>query len=286
MCLPWFRRKSSSDEKSSSKSHLNSTPSKESKAELTTAVQKPNAQKGKGPSHSPYSQARARELFNRYRDEEMADEEVIGSEGLEKLCQETQMDMEGAKPLVLAWILGAKALGRFSKQEWDSGTGTWQLDTTEKISLAVDDLHLVIFSGTGSDSSAGSKQTKKKETDAYNKTVLQQYQNDPSVAYRKFYTYLFELVKPEQARNVDMEIATAIWGTVLTPQYPLCGELVEFINEKKTYRGVNKDLWSMTLEFCQEFQLDSLDKYETEGAWPTLMDDFVTHRKKQESEGS
>lgn len=126
MCLPWFRRRSSADEKSSSKAHLNSTHSKESKSELTTAVQKPSAQKGKGPSYPQFSQARTRELFNAYRDEEVTDEEVIGSDGIEKLCQDTQMDMEGAKPLVLAWILGAKTLGRFSKAEWDSGTSSWQ----------------------------------------------------------------------------------------------------------------------------------------------------------------
>ena len=88
--------------------------------------QKPNARKGKGPSYSQFSQARTRELFTRYRDEEVTDEEVIGSEGLERLCQETRMDMEGAKPLVLAWLLDAKVLGRFHIKEWESGTTSWE----------------------------------------------------------------------------------------------------------------------------------------------------------------
>jgi DCN1-like protein 4/5 len=127
MCLPWFRRQSGSKEKSSSKSRLSRTPSKDSKYDLTTTVQKkPSTNKGKEPALSRFSQSRAEALFARYRDPEVKDAAVIGSEGLEKLCQDTQIDMEGAKPLVMAWILEAKELGRFTKQEWDSGTTTWQ----------------------------------------------------------------------------------------------------------------------------------------------------------------
>jgi hypothetical protein len=124
MCLPWFRRRSSV--KLSSKSHSNHTLSKESKSELTTAVQKPSTQKGKGPTLPQFTQARAHELFNTYCDKEASDEEIIGSDGLEKFCKDTQLDMEGPKPLILAWILGAKTFGRFSKEEWSSGTNTWK----------------------------------------------------------------------------------------------------------------------------------------------------------------
>jgi DCN1-like protein 4/5 len=127
MCLPWFRRRFSSDdnEKSSSKAHLQRTPSKESKSELTAVAQRP-AQKGKAPSHPPFTRARALELFNTYRDQEVSTEDIIGSEGLEKLCSDAQLDMEGPKPLLLAWILGAKALGQFTKAEWEQGTSLWQ----------------------------------------------------------------------------------------------------------------------------------------------------------------
>jgi len=209
----------------------------------------------------------------------MADEDIIGSEGLEKFCSDAQLDMEGPKPLLLAWILGAKTLGRFTKEEWAQGTSTWQLDTTDKFSIAINDVHDVLLTGSESNSSSPAKSGKKKEHEPYNKEILRQYERDHATHYRKFYLYLFDLLRPEQARNIDMEVATAIWSTVLTPKYPLCGEMVDFINEKKTYRGVNKDLWTMTLEFCQEFGSESLEKYETDAAWPTLMDDFVSHRR-------
>jgi len=125
MCLPWLRRRSSSKEKSSSIGHSNSSPSKDLKPELTQTEQKPNAQNGKNQSHA-FTQARARELFKAYRDEEVTDEEVIGSEGLEKLCEDANLSMEGPKPLIMAWILGAKDLGRFTVEEWENGTSSWQ----------------------------------------------------------------------------------------------------------------------------------------------------------------
>lgn len=240
-------------------------------------MQKPT-QKGKGSSHSMFSQSRALELFSKYRDKG-AEEETIGAEGLEQFCQDSLLDMDGPKPLILAWILDAKTLGRFSKTEWDKGTNAWRLDTTEKFTLAVNDVYEVLFSDNIHDIPSASKSSRIKETASYNKTMLQEYRRDPLTAYRKFYSHQFELIRPEQVRSVDMEIATAIWSTILTPRYPICVDIVDFINAKKTYRGVNKDLWSMTLEFCQEFQSASLDLYETEGAWPTLMDDFVIHRR-------
>jgi len=35
--------------------------------------------------------------------------------------------MEGALPLVLAWIMGAKEMGKLTKAEWVEGTGAFRL---------------------------------------------------------------------------------------------------------------------------------------------------------------
>ncbi|PSR81922.1 hypothetical protein PHLCEN_2v6217 [Hermanssonia centrifuga] len=54
--------------------------------------------------------------------------------------------------------------------------------------------------------------------------------------------------------------------------------ILDFINEKGTYRGVNKDLWLMVFEFCQTVS-PTLEDYEADGAWPTMLDDFVAWKK-------
>ena len=81
-----------------------------------------------------------------------------------------------------------------------------------------------------------------------------------------------------------METATALWSVLLVPKYPLMSEVIEFINTKEgTYKAANKDLWAMMLEFCETVN-PNLSDYERDGAWPTLLDDFVSW-KKSKSEG-
>lgn len=235
------------------------------------AVQKPT-KTGNATNFTPFTEKRALELFQDYRDADLADEEAIGPEGLERLCAESQMEMDGAKPIVLAWLLGSKEMGRFTKEEWSKGTMAWKIDTLQKIALAVNDVHEVLFGkpvnpkgGTGTAD----------DNIPYHKQLYRTYANDPTAAFRKFYNFTFDLARSDQARNVDMEIATALWSAILAPKYPICTDLIEFIQEKKTYKGVNKDVWSMSMEFCGEFNRDTLDTYESDGAWPTMIDDFV-----------
>ncbi|KAH9842981.1 uncharacterized protein C8Q71DRAFT_735427, partial [Rhodofomes roseus] len=59
-------------------------------------------------------------------------------------------------------------------------------------------------------------------------------------------------------------------------------DILQFINEKGTYKGANKDLWTMTLEFCRAVRSD-LSNYDPEGAWPTTLDDFVAWKSSKSS---
>ncbi|KZV99095.1 hypothetical protein EXIGLDRAFT_640837, partial [Exidia glandulosa HHB12029] len=72
---------------------------------------------------SPYDPARAMGLFAQYTDPDSPrDAPVIGPEGLEQLCTAANIPMEGTQPLLLAWQLDAKVMGRISKDEWLKGS--------------------------------------------------------------------------------------------------------------------------------------------------------------------
>jgi len=80
-----------------------------------------------------------------------------------------------------------------------------------------------------------------------------------------------------------MEVSVAVWGVLLVPKYPIMEEVLEFIKEKQPkYKATNKDLWNMMLEFCKTVQ-PTLNDYEADGAWPTLLDDFVSWKKSKMS---
>jgi DCN1-like protein 4/5 len=59
-------------------------------------------------------------LFKKYADPD--DPNVIGPEGFSDLCTEAQIPLDGAGPLILAWQLNAKEMGKFTKEEWTKGT--------------------------------------------------------------------------------------------------------------------------------------------------------------------
>ncbi|KAF5386568.1 hypothetical protein D9615_001903 [Tricholomella constricta] len=220
-------------------------------------------------ANDPYSPARSQALFNFYADDD--DSSVIGPEGYERLCTDAKIPLEGAAPLILAWQFGAKEMGRVTKDEWRKGTESLKISSLYAFSLVVRDLEsLLIF---------GNAPEKKAKKEAYNKSAYWKYCEDKKASFRKLYTFCFVFAKPEQSRNIEMETATALWSVLLVPQYPVMSEVVEFINERLTeYKAANRDLWSMMLEFCETVD-PNLSDYESDGAWPTLLDNFVLWKK-------
>ncbi|KAJ7184341.1 DUF298-domain-containing protein [Mycena filopes] len=183
------------------------------------------------------------------------------------------MPLDGSMPLILAWQLKATEMGKFTKEEWTKGTDTLKISSIPQLSMAISDLDQLLIQGKAAPKATGGKK------DPYDKTVYNKYASDPKAAFQTLYTFCFALAKAEQSRNIEMD------GVLLVPQYPIMSEVLEFIAEKGTYKATNKDLWSMMLEFCRTVK-PSLQDYEADGAWPTLLDDFVAWKKEKQSNGS
>lgn len=227
-------------------------------------------------SYERYNAARAVALFQKYADPD--EPNVIGPEGFSQLCDEAHIPMDGALPLVLAWQLQAKEMGKFTRDEWISAMSALQISSLPQLTVAVMDLdNLLIKGGQAVKRPSPAPSTVKKRgssDEPYERSTYWTYVTDRKKAFSKLYAFCFAYAKPPTARNIDMETATAFWSVLLSPQYPIMAEVIEFINEKGTYKGVNKDLWGMMLEFCQTVN-PNLEDYEADGAWPTLLDDFV-----------
>lgn len=79
-------------------------------------------------NQQPYTPALALSLFNTYIDPDTADtsDPSIGSDGFERLCSDAQIPLDGALPLVLAWMLDAQEMAKIGKDEWVKGTAKLQ----------------------------------------------------------------------------------------------------------------------------------------------------------------
>ncbi|RDB24091.1 DCN1-like protein 5 [Hypsizygus marmoreus] len=242
--------------------------------QVVQAAKAPPA-KAQPPTSSiePYTTKRSLALFKSYADSD--DPNVIGPEGFERICTDANIPFDGTLPLILAWQLGAKEMGKITIVEWTTGMDVLKISSLPALDLAIHDLENILILGKPIP-------TKKTQREPYDKTSFWKYCEDTKDAFHKLYLFCFSLAKPEQSRNIDMETATALWSVLLVPKFPLMGEVISFITERGSYKAANKDLWSMMLEFCETVN-PNLSDYEGEGAWPTLLDDFVLSKKAQQA---
>ncbi|KZT70207.1 DUF298-domain-containing protein [Daedalea quercina L-15889] len=177
--------------------------------------------------------------------------------------------------------MNASEMAKISKPEWEKATSELRISNVKTLSTALHDLEDLLLLDKPALRPTASAPTKKPATgscDPYNRSRYYGYATNTTKFFNELYAFCFTLAKPPQVRNIDMETASAFWSVLVVPKYPLMSDILQFINEKGTYKGVNKDLWTMTLEFCRAVQPD-LSNYDPEGAWPTMLDDFVTWKK-------
>jgi len=209
---------------------------------------------------------KAEELFNKYADEEEKD--AITAEGLEILYGDADIALDGAMPWIMAWRFGSEEMLSFSREEWKRGMDALCLDSLAGLKNSLSELDTLLIRGK-----PAAKRAKGKGASAYSECAA-----DPEAAFASLYSFCFSLGKKGQARVIEMDIAVAFWSVLLAPKYPIMSEILEYIGEKGTYKAATKDQWSMTYEFCRTVK-PNLEGYDSDGAWPTLLDDFVTWKK-------
>lgn len=93
------------------------------------------------------------------------------AEGMERLCADASIPMDGALPLLVAWIVNAKTLGTITRAEFTGAFGKLKydtpsltscprltavdrVDTLEKVSLLASELNSLFFDCSISEKSA------------------------------------------------------------------------------------------------------------------------------------
>ncbi|KAH7910629.1 DUF298-domain-containing protein [Hygrophoropsis aurantiaca] len=180
-------------------------------------------------------------------------------------------------------------MGKFTRAEWIQGTSALEISSLPILAQALKELEDLLIldkeplkytTPTAAPIKKRGNTAKSVAQEPYNRARYWTYLNDRKAGFSELYQFCFVLAKPPQGRNIDIETAIAFWSVLLSPRYPIMSNIIEFLNAKGTYKGANKDLWSMMLEFCRTVD-PSLKDYEADGAWPTLLDDFVAWKKSQ-----
>lgn len=91
--------------------------------------------------------------------------------------------------------------------------------------------------------------------------------------------FSFGFAKDPTQKSLALELAMGLWELLLPGYFPLLSHWLAFV---KTHcrNSISKDVWMQVLDFGAQIRPD-LSNFDENGAWPVLLDDFVTHMQSE-----
>ncbi|CAB4054570.1 DCUN1D3 [Lepeophtheirus salmonis] len=192
-------------------------------------------------------------LFDIYHDSE----NLILSEGVQKLCADLELQPEEFRILILAWKCKAERMCRLTRLEFIEGLKSLGADDVASLKRHLTECSVRVNEVQESSSNF-----------SYNASFRDLYR----------FTYKFGL-EPGQ-RILPTEMATSLWQLVFSQRTSsqslniILPKWFHFLKIHPFIRGISKDTWNMFLNFLEIVGSD-LSSYDDTEAWPSLLDDFV-----------
>lgn len=175
--------------------------------------------------------------------------DTIGPEGIELFCNDIQVHHEDILLLILAYKMGAKRMGYFTKDEWCRVMTELQCDNL----------------------------TKFLDKRNYLRSLI-----DDRNTFKEIFRYAFDFAKECDQKAVDKMTASQMLQILLASKWSLLTDFLSFL-ETSPYKVLNKDQWCNLLEFSRVI-LPDLSNYDVDGAWPVILDEFVEWLHKNQSD--
>ncbi|KAI1423526.1 Cullin binding-domain-containing protein [Xylaria sp. FL1777] len=204
------------------------------------------------------------QLFDSLRNEQEDGKDTLGADSAMGYLQSIGVGLEDASLFLAVELLQAPSIGEISRAGFVSG---WK-EAGVEVKTEAQSAHLKYLTGL---------MTRERDL------------------FRKVYRYAFVAGKDGERRALSLEMALLYWDTLFRkpgPSWVGSSTKLDWLNEWKSFleenwkRSVNRDMWNQTLEFVfKSIDDESLSFWSEDGAWPRVIDEFVSwYKHKSEME--
>ncbi|UJR31877.1 hypothetical protein I4U23_019351 [Adineta vaga] len=209
-------------------------------------------------SSTKFDRKKIDQLWANYTDSR--DTTKMNLDQLLHFINDLQFDPSEREILILCWKMNASKQGELQRAEFANGCQELQCDTLEKLRDRLKQL---------------------------NKDV----END-NEKFKQLYGYTFNFARSSTSmKNLDVQPAVAYWKMLFSgnnkqsQRFKLLDLWLKFLEDRSNQRSITKDTWDLLLDFSTTIKPD-FSNYDHDGAWPTLIDDFVEYAKTAQTQSS
>ncbi|CAF1322429.1 unnamed protein product [Adineta steineri] len=211
-------------------------------------------------STSRFDRKKIEQLWTTYADPR--DTSKMNLEQLLRFITDLKFDPSDREILILCWKMNASKQGELQRNEFLHGCQDLQCDTLEKLQDRI-------------------------------KQLNKEIEND-NEKFKQLYIYTFNFARSSTSmKNLDVQPAIAYWKMLFTgnpnnkqsQRFKLLDLWLKFLEERSNQRSITKDTWDLLHDFSTSIKPD-FSNYDHDGAWPTLIDDFVEFAKTAQTQSS
>lgn len=195
------------------------------------------------------SRGELNKLFDQFREAGDA-ADTFGVNGSMRFLQAIDVGLEEPTVMLVAELLKAPTMGEFTREGFVAGWLSLGCKNLEQMRARV--------------------------------PALRRSLSSEEEVFKRVYMYTFALARSPGQKSLLLETAIEYWKLLLNKRFEAQLPVwIEFL-EKEYGKAISKDTWNCMYDFVLLVQRDpTLKTYDVDGAWPSILDDFVRYLRQQ-----